>query len=96
MNDEGISPLLMAVIQGHCGVVRILLEQGADTSLRSPEGKSPLHLAVEHSRVDIAAVLLWEGRASPDDKGSDGATLLELALRCGRAHMVKVLLEGKL
>ena len=56
------SPLLSAAAEGDPRIVRLLLEHGADASARSPDGKTPLALAVEKGHMEAAEALRRHGR----------------------------------
>jgi ankyrin repeat protein len=53
---EGLTPLQLAVIQGHSDVVRFILGKGADANAVS-EGYSSIHFAAEYDRKEILQVL---------------------------------------
>ncbi len=55
------SPLLSAAAEGDPRIVRLLLEHGADASARTPDGKTPLALAVEKGHREAADVLRRHG-----------------------------------
>jgi len=40
LDKHGITPLMNAVFEGHTACVKILLEKGADKSLKAPSGES--------------------------------------------------------
>ena len=51
------TPLVFAVVQGRVESVRILLDQGADAAVRSPDGRTLYELAKEKGHQQIAALL---------------------------------------
>ena len=53
--------LLLAVEEGHYGVVDLLLTKGANVQVRDPVGMSPLHIAAWQSSKNIAKLLLQYG-----------------------------------
>jgi len=55
-NNNGSTPLVIAAGEGHAGVVKILLEKGADKSLRDKWGTA-LEFAQENGHQEIAALL---------------------------------------
>ena len=62
-------------------------------SLSLQDGHTPLHVAVLHSRPELAAALLLHGAAlAPAD--ADGRTALHLAAGRGLTELVAQLLEG--
>lgn len=75
--QSGRTALDLAVRHGHDGLVRLLLEAGADPEQRAGEyGElTPLTQAAMHSRTEIARVLLDAG-AHPDTRCRIGFPLL--------------------
>lgn len=57
MDDKGRSPLLLAAARGHAEICRLLLEAGADPTLRDAEGNDALSAAIGKGRNDVEAVL---------------------------------------
>jgi ankyrin repeat protein len=60
---EGLVPLQVAVREGHAGVVRVLLQGGADPNpdFASADGYSLLHEAAERGHLDVVEVLISAG-----------------------------------
>ena len=56
-DDEGMTPLLYAVWEGHREIVELLLANGADTSAKNPDGQTPLDLAIEYDDTEIIDLL---------------------------------------
>jgi ankyrin repeat protein len=57
----GGTALHAAAQQAAAGVVRLLLDRGADPNARGLGGETPLHYASAHGHIDIAALLLERG-----------------------------------
>ena len=55
--DDGCTALLMASQKGHKEVVKALLDLGADATLATPTGATPLQIAKRNNHVVIAALL---------------------------------------
>ena len=56
-NVNGYTALLLAALQGHEGVVSILVEAGADLSCKDTDGNTALDVAVERGHAGVARVL---------------------------------------
>ena len=76
----GIRPSTSRARTGDLGVVRFLLESGADPDARDRQGNSPLHEAAGAGDSAMVALLLDEG-VVVNAEGTDGATPLHAALR---------------
>ena len=60
-NEEGLSPLLMAVSHGHTDIVRAILDnshRGIDLRARDRRGSTALIIAVSHGYLDVVRLLL--------------------------------------
>ena len=57
-NDGGDSPLFMAVLRRQDGVVKQLLEEGADRSKLDKGGNTILHIAAQVNAVDVCKRLM--------------------------------------
>jgi SMI1/KNR4 family protein SUKH-1/ankyrin repeat protein len=57
INNYGCSPLHSAAYFGRDEALKLLLEYGADKSLRDKEGKTPLDHAVENDQPNVIALL---------------------------------------
>ena len=57
---NGETPLHLAARHGHPGIVRRLIEAGADPALGNPAGNS-LHVAAQHKRAQCCTELMAAG-----------------------------------
>ena len=89
--DE-LTPLHTAAFSGHAGVVRRLLDKGADMSAEDTEGVTPLHFAAMEGRKAVVRLLLRKGADVSSNK-EDGATPLHLAAFNGKEGVVRLLLS---
>jgi ankyrin repeat protein len=60
----GFTPMLFAARQGSFEAADVLIEAGADTSVKEPEfGITPLLIAITNGHFDVAALLVEKGKA---------------------------------
>lgn len=74
---EGATPLLDAVGRGHTEMVRILLQLGANRSVRSTEGWTPLHVATICNQMHL--MRFFASPATIEAMDNEGWTSLHLA-----------------
>jgi ankyrin repeat protein len=84
----GWTPLLQAVFGGHKDLVDLLVAH------KESAGRTPLHVAAENGRTEIATLLL-ASKADLNAKNSDGYTPLHIAAAFGYKDMVKLLVANK-
>lgn len=91
-NDEGDSPLMLAVRKSNLVITELLLAAGAKTDLSNADGVLPLHIAADHGDLYVGKALLAAG-AGINEKTSDGQTPLILAAQSGRNDFTAMLIE---
>jgi ankyrin repeat protein len=87
-NRFGDTPILVAAIAGHLGVVKKLVARGAEIDAK---GWTPLIYAASGGRDEVVRYLLEAG-ANIDAQGPNGTTALMMAVRGGHADTVSLLL----
>ena len=100
-NEDGYSPLHLAVREGQTDAVRLLLEFGADVKVTdrprrqysSPVGWTPLHIAAMSRQTKIAAILLDKGAEVDALDVYVKATPLHYAAWFGESELVTLLLD---
>jgi hypothetical protein len=79
------TPLMMAAKRGHVGVVRLLVERGADVNAAGPFGSTALHFAAEGGHGEMVSILLNHG-ADPSRRDHLAGTT-PLCSASGRGHL---------
>ena len=92
LDGNGHSPLVVASMRGHEGVVRALLARGARLKPGSSRLLSALHWAANNGHAGVVELLCAAPGAAVDAEESDGDRPLLLASREGREGAVRVLL----
>jgi len=86
-------PLILAARAGQVGLVKLLLERGADVNLRDKETEATALIAAAHQgHVQVVEVLLQKG-ADISAKDKTGKTALSEATRYNHEDVVKLLKE---
>ena len=91
-DNNGNSPLHLAILSGESEYARSLINQGADLIIKNKLELSPLHLAVFLNNEDVANLLLLKG-AEIDTKGNSGYTPLHIASELNHVSLAKDLLS---
>jgi hypothetical protein len=87
-NDEGCTPLHLAVLRDRPGCVAVLLDCGADVHATDAYGATALHRTALHGQDGLIDILLRAG-ARPDQTDTKRATPLSLARDGGQVRIVQ-------
>lgn len=93
VNKTGWTPLHYAascIEPGARASVELLLQENAYIDAASPNGTTPLMMAVRYGLSDVARLLLSEG-ADPSIKNDLGLTAIDFARQAGREDMVALI-----
>lgn len=90
INSVGVTPLILAIREGHEDLVELLLKRGAAPNLYGAYGYTPLMWAVSANRMEAVKLLLKHG-ANPAAKAPDGRNALDLARQLKRGSYIAVL-----
>lgn len=89
----GFTPLALAAQEGHYGIVKVLLQNGARVSARSDGGCTALIMAAIHGHAQVAQLLIESG-ADVDARDCNGVTSVYSAALKGHPKIVKLLIEA--
>jgi ankyrin repeat protein len=91
-NQQGETPLFMAVMNGKTDILKILLEKNADKEARNNAHQTALMIAAEKNQVKIVDELLFAG-AFVDSRDENGMTPLMYASYKGHLAIIQILLK---
>jgi len=91
-DEEGLTPLGSAAVQGNEDSVKALLDKGARLEDKNDYGQTPLSLAAIAGHGPIIKLLISRG-ANRETTDWDGHTPLSHAVRNSNEHAVKALLD---
>ncbi len=86
-----LTPLMHAAALGFMDGVRLLLHRGADVNSRSPDGQTPLGLAISRDSAESVEIMLSHG-ANVEQMIKRAWTPLTLAMRRGSTRVAHCLL----
>lgn len=92
VNDDGESPLMLAVKRSNLVITQMLLSAGAQPGQADLNGIMPLHIAAGNGDLFVAKSLIAAG-ADVDAKATEGQTPLILAARRGKNDFTAMLIE---
>jgi ankyrin repeat protein len=89
---QGHTPLMSAAERPSVGMVRMLLEKGAEVNFANSRGCTALYVAAMKGRDEMVSSLLRSG-ADPSRRSDEGMTALYAASLFGHVAVVRVLLR---
>ena len=92
-DNEGLTPLMYAILFGNLKSAKILLEYGANPDIQDNIGKTSLMYATQMRDPDLVRVLL-EYYSNPNTSDKDGYTPLMISACLGDTEIVKDLLKN--
>lgn len=78
-NQDGLTPLAIAVTNGNTEVVQLLLESGADVNSQVEKGYTPIMYAIKNSNTEMAQLLNAYG-ADAMIQNDEGLTAIDLLI----------------
>jgi ankyrin repeat protein len=91
--EEGMTPLIVAVGEGHKKIIELLIANGADVNAKSDMG-TPLHLAAGFGHNEIAKLLIAKGAEVDAKDWEEGMTPLILAVADGYKKIIELLIAN--
>jgi ankyrin repeat protein len=85
--------LMGAVSEGHVGIVKLLVERGADVNIDT-DGLSALHSAAIRGHEEVVSLLLTSSGADVGRRNASGYTALMYASLRGHVAVVRLLLRS--
>lgn len=100
-DDDGMTPLKLAAMNGHHGIVKLLLKRGAsldsvvteDEVTGTRSGATPLCLAAREGHQEVVRLILENG-ARPDGLDRSGQTALLYATGRGHVQVMQLLIAA--
>ena len=92
-NEEGTTPLMLAIANGHKECSELLLQHNADPAIRRVTGTHALYFACQSGLTNMVNLLLDYG-AQVDQPAYENTTALFVAVEDDHREIVKVLLEN--
>ena len=89
---QGFTPLMAGAAKGYLDIVMILLDNGADPTIRADDGTTALYLAAQNGHSAVVAVLESRGADLEAKRSNSGATPLHAAAQEGHLEVLKALL----
>ena len=91
VNNDGDTPLHLAVAKKLNEIVCLLLHNNADVNIQNNQGDTPLHVAAVQSNLLIFILLVDKCKNSLQN--NDGDTAFHLAARYGRTDFVELMIK---
>lgn len=92
-NDTGMTPLMVAALQGERELVEELLALGADPNHVNDDDHHALWFACVHGNPDLVTLLIAHG-ANVDNQNVNGATCAIYSASTGKLEVLKCLVEA--
>lgn len=99
-NSTNYTAIHWAVLEAPPKILEYFIEKGATSeqlSIQTANGRSPLHLAADHNKLEMVKLLISKLSSTDINKrDKDGKTALKLAKRSGHSKIVKLLKSRRL
>ena len=91
VNAEGVTALILSVVNGHVEVVTMLLSAEADPNIKNNQGRSALMLAARQNLPEIVKLLLTHGAEVNSCDGQEATAFVHAAVK-GHVEVMDILL----
>lgn len=91
-NQDGATPLHLAVMEGHLDLTKVLLDAGA--KIKDKEKNNAIHLATSTDQSEILKLVINENKSKLNDQNADKNTPLHLALNIGNIDIIRILIDN--
>lgn len=81
--------------EGHENIIKIFLMQNIDFNIANNIGQTPLHVAIEHGKIEIIKMLLDDYSVDPNCKDNLGRTPLMVVVETNNLDALKLLLTDQ-
>lgn len=92
-DKQGITPILMALLENQQEVVELLLQQDVDLNITDKDGTPPLSVAAGLGNAPIVKMMISKG-SKIDHQEKDGWSPMHYACHRGHSEIAKILLEN--
>jgi ankyrin repeat protein len=89
----GETPLYTATDKNQIGIVKLLLELGADPDATGPDKWTPLHGAASHGNLTLIRIFIEAG-SDVDSKTDEGCSPLDIAAKFSKVQSCRALLDA--
>ncbi len=93
-DPQGVTPLMIAAQRGYSRVARILLEKGANVSVKADRDFTALHCCCQGGHVEVVKLLVEAGGSDLEARDRSSCTPLFVAATRGHWQIVRVLIEA--
>ncbi|XP_072178756.1 transient receptor potential cation channel subfamily A member 1 homolog [Diadema setosum] len=93
-DDDGNRPIHLTAWKGHTVTVRLLVKRGVDLYAKNNEGKTALHMAIQHYQQEITALLIKADKKLIMTGDNEKVTPLHYACCIGSESLLEILLEA--
>jgi hypothetical protein len=92
--EHGSTCLIVAALNGHFAICRLLLDKGAQLEAKDSDGWTPLHYAAWNGHVEFVRLICDHG-ADVEARDNDGWTPIHWAAYNGHISVVKELIDER-